>query len=137
MALWLTTGEANDYFATRSGAADYWGDSYIDPTAELTTAQNDLVRSGLFTFSNADGDDLTEDPTQAMKDAVCEQALFRLQDQGVDRRAGLQVQGVIEAGTIKEKYSGAAGIPISPQASSLLADLQTGSSGFSQFPVTR
>ena len=128
MSLWLTEEEADTYFLTRSGAALYW-DSGVDKTSELTTDKSDVVRSGLFEFP--------EEASQAMKDAVCEQALFRLRDDGIDVRAGIRAQGVVQAGIVQEVYGGAAGVPVSPQALALLADIQSAAPGFGQFEVSR
>ena len=122
MSLWLTTAEADTYMSTRLGSGGYW-DSSTEKTAALTTAQADIVSSPRFSIT-----DDTE-VVQVMKDAVCEQALFRLQDLGIDARTGLQAQSVTEAGVVAEKYSGADGIAICAKAAGLLKDYDLRQSG--------
>jgi hypothetical protein len=133
--LWLTTGEADTYFSTRLGASTYWT-AGTDKTAALTTAQNDLVNCGLFVWPEDENGDV--DPTTAMQNAVCEQALFRLRDvAGVDARADLQGQGVTRASIVGEDYRGAGGIVICAQAQALLVGLRDSSAGYGSFDVTR
>lgn len=93
---WLTLEEAETYFSTRIGSSEYWC-SGADKEAALITAYNQLNGCGLFDFPAA--------ATQAMKDAQCEQALFLLiHGEDIDRRKGLQAQGVTAAGIVKESY---------------------------------
>jgi len=124
MALWASIVEGDAYFITRMGGADHWpsgSGTDADKTAALTTAQMDLVNCGLFGLTDA------TTPTTAMKNALCEQALFRLIHDS-DRRVGLQVQGVKHAGIVKEDYIIISGIPISIYAKGILdTALGTGS----------
>lgn len=147
MALWLTTGDADTYFETRLGAEDYWATG-TPKTAALTTAQNDIVNSGLYTFTDSDGNDLTEpgSETQLMKDAVCEQALFLLRDvAGIDGRAALQAQGVASAAIIGESFNKLISqrrprdITLAPKVEAMLATYKTTGidAGTGSFDVVR
>jgi len=94
---WVTVAEADTYMNTRYGAWEVWEDGTNKPAA-LVTAYNQIVSSGF--FSN-----LPSTVVQKMKDAQCEHALFLVMEGGdLLRRGGLQAQGVMEAGLIKEKY---------------------------------
>jgi len=93
---WVTEAEANTYFEARIKAGDYWTNSASDNKPALVTAYR-WLNAGQFTFPAAS--------TQNMKDAQCEMALFLLQHQpDLDLRMGLQAQGVIAAGVVKERY---------------------------------
>lgn len=115
---WVTVAEADTYFSTRYGASSYWGTSIPSSSnkiAALTTAYNQLVGCNLFEFPDT--------ATQSIKNAQFEQALFIVIHQGdIDRRIGLQAQGVVAAGIVKETYKDGAGeeIPISPIAKRML-----------------
>jgi len=133
MALWLTTGDADTYFATRLGADDYWATG-TPKSAALTTAQSDIENSGQYTFPDT--------AEQLMKDAVCEQALFLLRDvAGIDGRSALIAQGVAAANIIGESFNkiialrNPKNIVIAPKAEAFLAsymktDLPEGSGSF-------
>jgi len=109
---WVTEAEADAYFASRYGASDFWA-SGADKDGALETAYNQLNNSGLFT--------LPDTTVDAMKQAQYEQALFVIiHMEDFDRRGGLQAQGVIEAGIVKEKYNYKPTFPICPMAKQLL-----------------
>jgi hypothetical protein len=132
MTPWITTEEADVYFATRMGADVYWL-SGTDKEAALVTAQRDLESCGLFTFPTLDSG---ESGTEAMQNAVCEQALFRLMDPDIDQRLSLQAQGVTKADMVGETYSGVkSAIIISPLAAAILVALVT--TGVSGIPWER
>jgi hypothetical protein len=116
MALWLTEAYADSYFDTRYGASTHWV-SGIDKIAVLTTAQQDIEGCPDYAF-----DDVSESAPadQAMKDAVCEQALFRLMDADIDIRQATKAQGVVQQGAIQETYTGGGEVPIAPKAKQLL-----------------
>ena len=97
---WVTDTEANAYFLLRYGASAAWAAvASGDHAALLTTAYNKIVDSNKFDLP-ADAD-----ATAEMKRAQYEQAYFVLMWQdAVDRRKGLQVQGVTAAGVVKEAY---------------------------------
>lgn len=127
---WVSIAEADAYMLTRIGAANYWV-SGAEKEAALQTAYNDLVYCGRFLFPDM--------ATQAMKDAQCEQALFHLlEGSGIDARMGLQVQGVVQAGIVKETYQGfqrgsnknSVVIPICPLAASMLASIRNDSNAY-------
>lgn len=97
---------ADAYFATRLGASAYWT-SGAEKTAALQTGENQLAAVyGAVTD----------------KVAVCEQALFLLQDADIDARASLQAQGVTAAGVVGESYKGHGGIAVCPYARGILGD---------------
>lgn len=93
---WVTETEANTYFEARVTAADYWVNSATINKPALITAYK-WLKAGKYTFPTT--------ATQNMKDAQCEYALFLIQHQpDLDLRMGLQAQGVVQAGVVKERY---------------------------------
>ncbi len=93
---WVTEDEADEYFEARVTADDYWTVDAADNIPALITA---------YKWLNAGKWDFPTTPLQPMKDAQCEMALFLIQHQpDLDLRMGLQVQGVIAAGVVKERY---------------------------------
>lgn len=101
---WITEADADTYFGTRFASSDYWC-SGVDKDGALITAHQWLKNNPNLTFPTT--------VSQSMKDAQCEMALFLLQHQpDIDLRMGLQAQGVIEAGIVKEKYSQRSSVPI-------------------------
>ena len=136
--LWPTEAEATTYMETRQGAADVWPALEADQTTILTTAQADIEAPGIYTFEDDDGEDITDDPTDAMKESVYEQALFRLLDEDVDVRGGIQAQGVVSATPVGETYNGlGASITIAALAAARIETYQTGSNSSGPFIVTR
>jgi len=115
---WVTEAEANTYFLTRIHGDDYWTDSASDNIPALITAYNWLnVRYDLPVVGTAD-----------IKNAQCEYALFLLQHQpDLDLRMGLQAQGVIVAGVVKERYKddNTVELPIPPIVQKLLSGYDT------------
>lgn len=121
-ALWVDTSYGDIYLASRHGTGTLWSAlSGAQKTALLTTAQRDIEHEGRWKFTDNDGDAL--DVTDLMRDAVCEQALFRLLDPDVDLRAALQAQGVQDAGEVQESYERAIfrDVAVSVHARALLA----------------
>ena len=116
---WVTEVEADAYFGDRISARDYWVDGADDNVPALITAYK-WLNAGKFTFPTT--------ATQPIKDAQCEMALFLLQHQpDLDLRMGLQAQGVIAAGVVKERYKddNYVEMPIPPIVQKLLADYDT------------
>jgi len=116
---WVTEAQANTYFEARIKAGDYWTNNASDNIPALITAYNWL---------NAGGYGLPAVATQNMKDAQCEMAMFLLQHQpDLDLRMGLQVQGVIAAGVVKERYKddNSVELPIPPIVAKLLEEYST------------
>ncbi len=116
---WLTEVAANTYFDDRIKASDYWTDGAADNSPALITAYK-WLNSGVYSFPAT--------ATQAMKDAQCEMAFFLLQHQpDLDLRMGLQAQGVIAAGVVKERYKddNYVELPIPPLVQKLLESYQT------------
>lgn len=112
---WVTVAEADTYFSSRLGSSEHWCSGAEKETA-LITAYNQLNGCGLFSFP--------ADVAQVMKNAQCEQALFLLiHVEDIDRRKGLQAQGVTAAGIVKETYKGEIDeIPICVNAKNFLKD---------------
>ncbi len=118
---WVTEAEANTYFDARVKSGDYWTDGASDNIPALITAYNWLM-AGKYSLS------ASTSAAQPIKDAQCEMALFLLQHQpDLDLRMGLQVQGVIAAGVVKERYKddNTIEMPIPPIVQQLLQDYDT------------
>lgn len=116
---WVTETEANTYFEARVTASDYWTNSATANKPALVTAYK-WLNAGKYTFPTT--------ATQNMKDAQCEMALFLLQHQpDLDLRMGLQVQGVIQAGVVKERYreGNTIALPVPLIVQTLLAEYDT------------
>lgn len=103
---WLNNvDEAETYFETRY-KSEAWDDVLeesgdMQKTAVLTTAYNRLRYHGDFSIPASP----TAVQLAKLKDAQCEMAFYfviHLADE--DRRKGLQAQGVISAGIVKEAY---------------------------------
>ena len=132
--MWVTVDEADAYFSTRIGASRVWC-SGAEKTAALTTAQNQILSLQGYEFPLSLDDPSVYDPTDDMKKAVCEQALYCLLHQAdSDRRLGMQAQGVTGASAIQESWSKTVGIPISAFA---LMKLRPFLQRFNQFDVVR
>ena len=113
-----TTGEASAYFATRLGAGVWTTASEATQASALATAERDL---GLYySLDQSNPKHLT---------AIFEQALFRLTDPAIDRRAALQAQGVASAGVVSETYTGAERVPVCAYARQILGHPGFGSGG--------
>lgn len=118
---WVTTAEADIYFTRRYGIGTRWSQYDETPAVKaalLVTAQMPIELSTDYEFP--------EEVTQAMKNAVCEQAYFMLLDPDMETRLALIAQGVSEAGLVMEKYrEGASGeIPIAPLSRKHLKSLE-------------
>lgn len=115
---WLDTTDADAYFATRHGIGALWSDlTPAQKAALLITAQQPIENDPRFTFP--------DEPTQAMKDAVCEQAFFMLLDPDMELRQALQAQGVTEANLVMERYRDSVGgsVPLAPRVLVLLKSI--------------
>lgn len=116
---WVTEAEANTYFGNRIKSSDYWTNGASDNAPALITAYK-WLNAGKFTFPTT--------TTQSMKDAQCEMAFFLLQHQpDLDLRMGLQAQGVIAAGVVKERYreDNTIELPVPPLVQKLLDSYDT------------
>ena len=116
---WLTEAQANTYFDDRLRASDYWTDGADDNSPALIT---------VFKWLNAGGYSFPATAVQSMKDAQCEMAFFLLQHQpDLDLRMGLQAQGVIAAGVVKERYKddNFVELPVPPLVKELLEAYET------------
>ena len=118
---WVTEAEANTYFDARVKSSDYWTNSASDNIPALITAYNWLMAGKYSLVASTSA-------AQPIKDAQCEMAFFLLQHQpDLDLRMGLQVQGVIAAGVVKERYKddNTIEMPIPPIVQQLLQDYDT------------
>jgi len=123
-SLWLTETEADSYLAYHPDALGVWttgvdSDSG-DPTKAmcLTQAQRQLQNDARWTIEEPDSGD---EQDQAIKDAICEQALFIMRNRSLSVRVALQAVGVVDAGIVHERFDGAGPrVPICPQALNLL-----------------
>lgn len=118
---WVTEAAANTYFEGRIHGDDYWTNSASDNIPALITAYKWLM-SGKYSLA------ASATAAQPIKDAQCEMALFLLQHQpDLDLRMGLQAQGVIAAGVVKERYKddNYVEMPIPPIVQQLLQDYDT------------
>jgi hypothetical protein len=114
----LTEEQADEYFATRIGGALAWS-SGVDKVGALTTAYNDLLQCNKYVFLEIVSGEVADE----LIFAQCEQAFFLLlQGIGLDRRKGLQDQGVVDAGIVKESYKVIDGIAICNKAAAALRD---------------
>ncbi len=116
---WLSEADANTYMGNRLDADGYWVDEAPDNVRALITAYK-WLNAGKYTFPTT--------ATQPIKDAQCEMALFLLQHQpDLDLRMGLQAQGVIAAGVVKERYKNDnyVEMPLPPIVIKLLEDYDT------------
>jgi len=113
---WITEAEADSYFESRLGASDWWVDGGPDSVPAIITAYQWLSNSKRFSFPTT--------ATQSIKDAQCEMALFLLQHRAdIDLRLGLQAQGVVSAGIVKERYDlSFNGIPVPATVLALIDD---------------
>lgn len=121
--LWADSSDGDLYFASRHGVGTLWSD--LGPSAKtalLTTAQAVLQRNRRWKFLDQDGVALAV--SQAMKDAVCEQAMLYLMDPDEDRRAALRAQGVVSAGLIQETFAGPGRAALAPRTIELLRDYE-------------
>jgi hypothetical protein len=126
-SIWADSTYGDTYFASRHGVGTRWSDlSSAQKTALLTTAQADIEHEGRWKFTDDDG--VALDVTDLMRDAVCEQALFRLLDPDVDLRAALMSQGVVAADEIGETYERALlrEVAVAPKARALLTGFVQG-----------
>lgn len=133
---YLDLSAAEAYFATRL-SSDAWSNSN-NKTAALTTAYDRLYYSGLFELPTL----ATATPAELviLKKTQCEMALYLLMHLAdEDRRKGLQAQGVIQAGIVKEWYqpSDINTLPIPPIVATMLEDFSTAGSGFEVCGVER
>ena len=125
---WLTLEEAETYFDTRFGASRFWVTG-IDKEAALITAQMDIETSGAYSFETG------MEITAAIKNAVCEQALFLVQNPDMDERRGLIAQGVTQSNIVGEYYRSRTGVIISSRADAQLRAVRIG--GVNSFPFEK
>ena len=115
---WVTEAEANTYMTGRIKASLYWTNSAADNVPALISAYQWLTTKY----------DTPTTATQDIKNAQCEMALFLLQHQpDLDLRMGLQAQGVIQAGVVKERYRDSSydDLPVPPIVQKLMAAYDT------------
>lgn len=117
---WVTEDAADSYFADRVDAGGVWA-SGASKVKALKTAQRQIQLADRWTVpATATGGT----PLRAITAAICEQALFVLLCEDVDRRTALQAQGVRNAGVVSEAYEVIRGVPVSMTAISYLMDFR-------------
>jgi hypothetical protein len=128
---WFSTlVQADSYFTDERLETSAWDAlSDANQTKALMQAYNRIYYSGLFAVP------LLADATAAelvlLKKAQAEMAYYLAQHLAdEDRRKGIQSQGVIEAGIVKEKYQpgSLSDIPIPPIVAGILEDFSTAAS---------
>jgi len=132
--------EADTYFATERAETEAWDD--LSPSSQkeafLTNAFNLIFYCREFSIpapANATADELV-----ILKKANCEMAYYlaiHLSDQ--DRRKGIQAQGVVQAGVVKEVYDPARldVTPIPSNVRDLLAPWAVGKKAFVAINIGR
>jgi len=140
---WLTdVAEADTYFETRykSEAWDSVPEATGDyaRTAVLTTAYNRIRYHGDFSIPASP----TATQLSKLKDAQCEMAYYFIIHQvnnAEDRRKGLQAQGVVGAGIVKETYDKDSldKLPIPPIVSEILKDFYKYGESMVVIPIDR
>jgi hypothetical protein len=129
---WLTVAEADAYMDVRFGSWEFWTDD-TNKEAALITAYKKIVQSGFF-------DSLPDTANENLKDAQCEMALYLIMEGGdLLRRAGLQAQGVVQAGIPKETYDPEARGKLSfpPEVMALLKEYTNQDAGAFFFDLSR
>jgi hypothetical protein len=98
---YCTVDEADAYINSKWNTADYWQNNLTEEEKEqvLRTAFYQLKYSDMYSLP-ANLSDISNE----LKYAQAEQALFIIMNDGIDMRKSLQMQGVTEAGIVKEKY---------------------------------
>lgn len=134
---WMNdTAEADTYFDTRLESQSWNALDDDKKTAALTTGYKRIYYNSDFSIPTS--------PTTAqlakLKDAQCEMAYFlvvHLADE--DRRKGLQAQGVVDAGIVKEAYDKDSlnTLPIPPIVFEILADFYKYSEVFGMADLDR
>jgi len=127
---WATLVEAKAYFADERLETTEWDDALITDDKKnlsLNTAYNRIYYSPTFAVPAAGAEAPGEQHNILVK-AQCEMAyylLVHLADE--DSRKGLQAQGVVDAGIVKERYDKDMlnKLPIPPIVEELLEDFAT------------
>jgi hypothetical protein len=125
---WTTDTEASSYFAKRLSSIAYTGAVAADQEAAMMTAFYRLIDCNLYGLATI------TPPTDPLRRAQCEMAIYLLLHLSAeDHRIGIQAQGVIEAGIVKEKYRQGPDVPIPPIVDSILV----GAGFTSSFPAIK
>jgi hypothetical protein len=119
---------AESYFTSERLETTAWDGLATDAkkTKALTQAYNRIFYSGLFDVPEYA--DATAAELVVLRKAQAEMAYYLAQHLAdEDRRKGIQAQGVVEAGIVKEKYADGSlsDIPIPPIVSGILEDFST------------
>lgn len=139
---WTSLSAANAYFSTRRLDSTHWdaltavSGQKDEKSAALWMAYDRIRFCPDFTVPGAP----TAAQLERLAKAQHELAYYLAAHlESEDRRMGLQAQGVIEAGVVKEKYSegGLAGLPFPPEVASLLDDFKTTATHFRAIAIGR
>ena len=124
---WVTLAEANDYFGSERLETTYWDaltattGGKDEKSVVLLQAYNRLYYSKDFTLPTLAAASAAE--LVILKKAQCEMGYYLAQHSATeDRRKGLQAQGVVAAGVVKETYkdSDLGSVPIPSNVRDLL-----------------
>lgn len=139
---WTTLSGANTYFSTKRLDSTYWdalttvSGGKDEKTAVLWMAYDRIRFYPGFSVPAAPTAAQLEKLTQAQHSL----AYYLAQHlESEDHRKGLQAQGVIEAGVVKEKYSEAvlSEMPFPPDVASLLDEFKVTEPGFYAVDIDR
>jgi hypothetical protein len=98
---WVDPTAAATFFTTRYGCSAWAALAVVDQTALLTTAWNRILHDPRWTIP-ASPDAATKATLAYCQELTAWYMHTHLEDE--DRRKGLQAQGVISAGIVKENY---------------------------------
>ena len=133
---WVELTAADTFFSTRYGCSAWAPLPVADRTALLTTAWNRINNDPTWTIP------ASPDATQKAKLAYAQELTAwymytHLEDE--DRRKGLQAQGVVAAGIVKETYDANSldKIPLPAEALSILESLFTTAKSFYAVDIDR
>ena len=134
---WMTdVAEADTYFNKRVSDAEWRNLDETKKEAALTHAYNRIYYHKDYTIPASP----TDAQLAALKIAQCETAnylVIHLADE--DRRKGIQVQGVKQAGIVKETYSEEdfLRVPLPPSAIDVLLDFYKYGDAMAMIPIDR
>lgn len=133
---WVSLSEAKDFFYYRPGAEDWAQASDLIQTKYLTASYNRIYFDPRWTIP------ATPSAAQKIKLAYATELTAWYMYQHIedeDRRKGLQAQGVISAGIVKENYSAEmlSAIPLPPEALAILDSFFTSAKPFYPIDIDR
>lgn len=133
---WVALTAADAFFSTRYGCSAWAPLTEEDRTALLTTAWNRILYDPRWTIPTSP-DAATKAKLAYAQELTAWYMYTHLADE--DRRKGLQAQGVVAAGIVKETYDVASldKVPLPPDAEAILAALFTTAKPFYVVDIDR